>query len=89
VSILARRVLDRTRKGLYRSYIGETDDLPYVRGQLDVSGAMLNSIRGIPHIPCYYEEHTADLEDNRILLWTLHQVRRQALRQEKVRIELD
>ncbi len=89
VSILARRVLDRTRKGLYRNYIGEADNLPYVRGHIDVSGAILNSMHGIPHIPCHYEEHTADLEDNRILLWTLHQVRRQALRQEKVRIELD
>ena len=89
VSILARRVLDRARKGLYRGYIGEADDLPYVRGRIDAVGAMLNSMRGIPRIPCRYEEHTADLEDNRILLWTLHQVRRQALRQEKVRIELD
>lgn len=31
VSILARRVIDRARKGLYRGYIGESDDLPYVR----------------------------------------------------------
>jgi 5-methylcytosine-specific restriction enzyme subunit McrC len=89
VSILARRLLDRARKGLYRSYIDEGDDLPYVRGSIDIVGAMLNGIRGIPRIPCFYEEHTADLEDNRILLWTLHQVRRQALRQEKVKIELD
>jgi len=52
-------------------------------------GAILNGVRGVPRIPCLYQEHTADLEDNRILLWTLHQVRRQALRQEKVKIELD
>ena len=77
VSILARRVLDRARKGLCRGYIDEADDLPYVRGCVDMVGAMLNSIRGVPRIPCRYEEHTADLEDNRILLWTLHQVRRQ------------
>jgi 5-methylcytosine-specific restriction enzyme subunit McrC len=89
VSILARRVLDRARKGLYRGYIYEAQDLPYVRGNIDVLGAKLNSMRGIPRIPCHYEEHTADLEDNRILLWTLHQVRRQAIRQEKIRIELD
>jgi 5-methylcytosine-specific restriction enzyme subunit McrC len=89
VSILARRLLDRARKGLYRGYIDEADDLPYVRGSIDMAGAMLNSIRGVPRVPCRYEEHTADLEDNRILLWTLHQVRRQTLRQEKVRIELD
>src|SRR3954452_14593830 len=28
VSILARRVLDRARKGLYRGYVGEDDELP-------------------------------------------------------------
>jgi 5-methylcytosine-specific restriction enzyme subunit McrC len=89
VSILARRVLDRTRKGLYRGYIDEVDELPYVRGHLDFVGTTLNAVRGIPRIPCRYQDHTADLEDNRILLWTLHQVRRQALRQENVRIELD
>jgi 5-methylcytosine-specific restriction enzyme subunit McrC len=89
VSVLARRVLDRARKGLYRSYIHEGDELPYVRGRIDVVGTALNGTRGIPRIPCAYEEHTADLQDNRILAWTLHQVRRQGLRREKVRIELD
>ena len=89
VSILARRVLDRIRKGLYRGYVSEADELSYVRGRIDPLGAILNSRRGIPRIPCQYEEQTSDLEDNRILLWTLHCVRRQALRREKVRVELD
>jgi 5-methylcytosine-specific restriction enzyme subunit McrC len=89
VSILARRVIDRARKGLYRGYIAESDDLPYVRGTIDVLGTVLNGARGIPKIPCSYEDHTADLKDNRILYWTLHQVRRQAIRREKVRSELD
>lgn len=89
VSILARRVLDRARKGLFRSYLSEADDLPFVRGCIDPVGTILNKSRGIPRIPCRYEEHTADLQDNRILLWALHQVRRQALRQDKVRKELD
>ena len=89
VSILARRVVDRARKGLYRGYIGESDDLPYVRGTINVLGSVLNSVCGIPRIRCSYEEHTADLKDNRILYWTLSQVRRQAIRREKVRSELD
>jgi 5-methylcytosine-specific restriction enzyme subunit McrC len=63
--------------------------LQYVRGSIDAAGTVLNSMRGVSRIPCHYEEHTADLEDNQILLWTLHQVRRQALRRDKVRIELD
>jgi 5-methylcytosine-specific restriction enzyme subunit McrC len=89
VSILSRRVLDRVRKGLYRSYLDDAEDLPYVRGHIDVVGVALNSMRGVPRIPCRYQEHTADLDDNRILLWTLQQVRHQGLQQTKVRIELD
>lgn len=89
VSILAKRVIDRARKGLYRHYVAESDELPYVRGRMDPVMTMLNKFRGLPKIPCEYQEHTADLDDNRILLWTLHQVRRQALRQMTVRKELD
>lgn len=89
VSILARRILDRARKGLYRGYISETDELPYVRGSIDPVSTMLNKLRGVPRVSCSYEEHTADLDDNRILFWTLHQIRRQALRHAKVRNELD
>lgn len=89
VSILARRVIDRARKGLYRHYIAESDELPYVRGRMDSVATILNTFRGIPRISCEYEENTADLDDNRILLWTLHQVRRQAIRKTTVRRELD
>ena len=89
VSILARRVLDRARKGLYCGYVSEDDELPYVRGSIDVVNAALNAKRGIPSVPCRYEEHTADLDENRILHWTLHAVRRPALRRAQVRRELD
>jgi 5-methylcytosine-specific restriction enzyme subunit McrC len=89
VSILARRVLDRARKGLYRSYVSEIDELPYVRGRIDPVATALNKVRGIARASCRYDEHTADLSENRILLWTLHQVRRQVLGQAKVRRELD
>ena len=70
--VLARRVLDRVRRGLYRSYVGQDDDLPYVRGQLDLAEHMKDPSRVT--LPCRFEEHTADLEDNQILLWTLTRV---------------
>jgi 5-methylcytosine-specific restriction enzyme subunit McrC len=89
VSILSRRVLDRSRKGLYRSYISEADDLPFVRGRIDPLATALNLMTGVPRVACQYEEQTADLQENRILMWTLHQVRRQSLGRESVRRELD
>ena len=44
-SILAGRVLDRTRRGLYRSYVSERDSLPYLRGRLDVEEALARPYR--------------------------------------------
>ena len=32
--ILAKRVLDRKRKGLYRKYINIQEELPYIRGRI-------------------------------------------------------
>ena len=39
-SILAGRVLDRARRGLYRSYVSERDALPYLQGRLNVEEAL-------------------------------------------------
>lgn len=89
VSILSRRVLDRVRKGLYRNYISEGDELPFVRGSIDLVAAVINLKRGVPRVPCRYEEHTADVDENRLLYWTLHVVRRQYLKRHEVRNELD
>ena len=33
--ILARRILDRARKGFYRSYVSKCERLPFVRGRLE------------------------------------------------------
>jgi 5-methylcytosine-specific restriction enzyme subunit McrC len=89
VSILARRVLDRIRKGLFRGYFNESDELPYLRGRVDPIATCVNVIRGVPRISCHFEEHTADLEENQIIHWALHCVQRQALQRENVIRELD
>ncbi len=70
--ILALRILDRSRKGYYRKYIPENERLPYVRGQLDVRNA-INRPWDVK-LKCTYENHTADIPDNQILMWTLHRI---------------
>jgi 5-methylcytosine-specific restriction enzyme subunit McrC len=70
--VLAKRVLDRIRKGLYRSYVAENHRLPYVRGRIDVLSHIRNPTQ--VRLPCEFEEHTADLEENQILLWTLTRI---------------
>ncbi len=70
--VLARRVLDRGRKGFYRAYVPESEQLPYVRGRLDVWHAIRRPWDIQPQ--CHYVEHTADVEENQILAWTLLRV---------------
>jgi 5-methylcytosine-specific restriction enzyme subunit McrC len=68
--ILARRVRGRVRRGVYRAYQPEHDRLPYVRGRLDIPQLVAAPWRAA--LACRFEEHTADVEDNRLLLWALH-----------------
>jgi len=46
VSILAKRLLDRARKGLYRSYVDRSDDLQFVRGRIDVRANLRTALAG-------------------------------------------
>lgn len=80
--VLARRVMDRGRRGFYREYVQREDTLPYVRGRLDVEGALRRpwdvSLR------CHFDEQTADVEENQILLWTLSRIAQSGLCSERV-----
>jgi 5-methylcytosine-specific restriction enzyme subunit McrC len=75
--VLALRVLDRGRKGYYRTYLEGTDCLPYLRGQLDIRRLALTPWD--PNMHCSFDEHTGDVEDNQILAWTLHKIARSGL----------
>lgn len=69
--ILTKRILDRSRKGLYIGYISREDQLSYIRGRTRLLASMTSIFRGSPNLLCAFEDHTADLEDNQILAWTL------------------
>lgn len=71
-NILARRILDRARKGFYRTYLLEQDQLPYVRGRMDMGHVARSPWKSRIH--CHYEEHTADVDENQILAWTLWRI---------------
>jgi len=71
-NFFALRVLDRGRKGFFRSYQPRKDRIPYVRGRFDVRRSCLKPWDVLPE--CCYEEHTSDVEDNQILAWTLRRI---------------
>lgn len=81
--VLSRRILARVRKGLHRSYVAESDRLPYLRGTLDLTDTWRRP--GASSFACDFHEHTSDIEDNRILVWTLSRIARSALCTERSR----
>lgn len=80
--ILAQLISKRVRKGLYCTYLSKIQQLAYVRGRLDVLGTIKKPWN--VKLKCHYQEQTADIKDNQILLWTLFIISRSSLCSEKV-----
>jgi 5-methylcytosine-specific restriction enzyme subunit McrC len=85
-AILAKRVINRSRKGLYLDYLERREALPHLVGRPDLISTTVSLLRGSTNAICEYEEHTADLEDNQILAWTLYQLRRFHIKRKDVQI---
>lgn len=75
--LLAKRILDRERKGFYRAYVSEQNEMPFIRGRIDMRTRMTKP--WATRLNCSYDEHTADIEDNQILAWTLFTISRSGL----------
>lgn len=80
--VLALRILDRGRKGFYRAYEPESERLPYVRGRMDAT--RLARSPWDTKMLCHYHEHTADVEENQLLAWTLFCIGRSGICTERV-----
>lgn len=80
--VLARRILDRGRKGFYREYLPKTGQLAYIRGRMDIKKNLQKpwNIK----LNCHYEEHTGDIKENQILAGTLFIIGRSGLCSERV-----
>ena len=65
---IARHYVPALQVKLY-SNLTRSERLPYVRGRLEARELSLRP--WTVELPCTYEDHTADIEDNRILSWTL------------------
>lgn len=72
--VLARRTMGRAKRGFYRSYVPQSEQLPYVRGSFDLTRRLVRPWEVRLH--CDYQEHTADVTENQILAWTLRKIAR-------------
>ena len=78
--VLARKVLQRVRRGLFWDYQTREGLSRWVRGRVYPERSGL----GV-HPYCRFAEHTPDILDNRILASALHGLRRFAFRRESIR----
>jgi len=79
--ILALRIRDRERKGIYREYRDQSDQVAFIKGRSDIQRAMKQPWDVSFH--CNYQEHMSDIEDNQILAWTLYKIARSGLCKER------
>ncbi len=73
-NVLVKKILLRNRQGLYKEYLGRDERLPLVRGRLNLTDVMRRPWE-VRH-ECHFHEHSADLDENRILAWTLNLILR-------------
>lgn len=79
VNLFVSQTVRRIRWGLHAAYVDMDEELEVVRGRLDVARTLMLHSRGSPYVHCQYQIQTADIDDNRILLWTLDRIPRLGL----------
>ncbi|NJN53989.1 MAG: hypothetical protein HC804_04055 [Anaerolineae bacterium] len=73
VLMLLARVQRRQRQGLYRAYQTHTAVTPFVRGRLMAYPQPTAVAEGLT---CCFDEHTANVPENQLIVYTLQQVAR-------------
>jgi 5-methylcytosine-specific restriction enzyme subunit McrC len=71
-NILAENVIDRRRRGLYRSYVEKEDKTQRIKGRIDFTKTLKKPWDSKAHVK--YSEMTADNEENQILFYTLDRI---------------
>jgi 5-methylcytosine-specific restriction enzyme subunit McrC len=70
--IFAQLTSQRLRQGIYRAYESHADELPYLRGRMEISKVLQRPWHVA--LPCIFEEHTSDIEENQILVGAFHRI---------------
>lgn len=70
-AILARGVSQQLKQGLHREYITKREDIPLMRGKLDIYGTIRNQIQRKKILSCEYDKLSVNNIFNQILKTTL------------------
>ena len=77
-AILAKGIGRQLKQGLYREYINRKEDLPVVRGKIDISGTIRNELARKRLVSCEYDDLSENNLLNQILKTTVFLLLRQA-----------
>ena len=69
-AILARGIAQQLKHGLYREYITRNEDLPTLRGKLNLQGTIRSQIQRKKLLSCGFDELSVNNVFNRILKTT-------------------
>ena len=70
-AILARGISQQLKQGLHREYMTTREDIPLMRGKLDIYGTIRNQIQRKKILSCEYDELSVNNIFNQILKTTL------------------
>lgn len=79
-AILAKGIGQQLKQGLYREYLNQKDDMPVMRGKIDMPGTIKNKMARKQILTCEYDE----LSENNLLNQILKSTVSILLRNEKV-----
>lgn len=87
-AILAKGIGLQLKQGLYREYINRVENLPVVRGKIDMPGAIKNKLERRMIVACDYDELSENNLLNQILKSTVFLLLQQKDVEEKYKAEL-
>lgn len=85
ISLFTRDLMDSVRQGMPRRYVGIEDDLPALRGKLDVVRQFSLLAASPQRLACQFDELSSDILLNRIMKAAIDRLRRVAIRPENQR----
>lgn len=69
-AILAKGITRQVKQGLYREYLNRTEDLPTLRGKIELAGTIRNRIARTQRLSCEYDELSENNLYNQVLKTT-------------------
>lgn len=67
---LAKGITRQVKQGLYREYLNRTEDLPTLRGKIELAGTIRNRIAHTQRLSCEYDELSENNLYNQVLKTT-------------------